>query len=533
MKKLACLFLFALFVLALSSCNNDTPNVGGDSEPHVCEFTIEAAKSKYIKTRATCTQRSEYYYSCSCGEIGTESFEHGDFGGHSYVKNTEAQYMLKEATVKTSAIYYKSCSRCGAASTDTFLSGAPIALTEEEKKYVPTSVTVTLFDTEESVYGFTYNTYNSPVDPVIQIKKQGDNEWVEIRPTSYEATTQNDDGDLIPIFISKAEIPLKRGTVYVYRVLDRAFDIVTPEVTLSANDPTSTVFTFSHVSDSQAGPAEFGRVMGAIAEKSDFVIHGGDVVQYAHKEYEWAEMLDSNYEYVMGMPIMPMSGNHETSYNNATFETVKHFNNKIPSQTSLALGYYYSFVYGDVKFIILNTNDLESDRLKLEQYNWLIDELENNSCKWTIVSMHNPMYSVGKYGADETRNSIALALRNQLMGVFAKYGVDLVLQAHDHAVSRTFPLDANGSATAENTSTEGGIDYIVNPDGVIYVMNGPAGTQSRAPIAVDEGLYAYAETGRKASWADITVAGDTLTVTVKWHDGSNEHVYHTWGIKKS
>jgi hypothetical protein len=85
----------------------------------------------------------------------------------------------------------------------------------------------------------------------------------------------------------------------------------------------------------------------------------------------------------------------------------------------------------------------------------------------------------------------------------------------------------------ENISTEDGVDYIVDPDGVIYVMNGPAGTQGRAPIAIEDGIYAYAETGRKASWADITVTDDTLTVSVKWHDGSSEHVYHIWGIKKS
>jgi hypothetical protein len=64
-------------------------------------------------------------------------------------------------------------------------------------------------------------------------------------------------------------------------------------------------------------------------------------------------------------------------------------------------------------------------------------------------------------------------------------------------------------------------------------MNGPAGSQGRAPIAIDESIYAYAETGRKASWAEITVDGDTLTVTVKWHDGTSEQVYHTWGIRKS
>jgi hypothetical protein len=111
--------------------------------------------------------------------------------------------------------------------------------------------------------------------------------------------------------------------------------------------------------------------------------------------------------------------------------------------------------------------------------------------------------------------------------------VDLVLQGHDHAISRTFPIGSDGVASGETTETQEGVEYIVDPDGVIYLMNGPAGTQQRSPVAIDENLYAYAEASNKASWAEITVTEDTLTVTVKWHTGAVEKVYHTWGIKKA
>ena len=55
--------------------------------------------------------------------------------------------------------------------------------------------------------------------------------------------------------------------------------------------------------------------------------------------------------------------------------------------------------------------------------------------------MHNPMYSVGKRGSDPGKKSVALSLAEQLNGLFAKYKVDIVLQGHDHMVSRTYPLD--------------------------------------------------------------------------------------------
>lgn len=536
MKRIISALLLTVYILTFAACSSkpEEPDTGdGDINfPHTCEYNVKSAKSKYIKTRASCTQRATYYYSCSCGEMGNETFEYGELAGHDYyVKSVVEKYLVKEATVKTSAIYYKSC-KCGAVGSDTFSHGSPITLDESQRALLPTSLTVSIYDSENYVYGFTYNTSAFPKKPVIEIKKEGEKEWCEYVPKTTENVTVDKNGNTVPLFISKAEIALLPETTYVYRITDKAVGVSTPDGTLRTNNHEAESFTFAHVSDSQAGVDEFGRVMEAISDSSDFVIHTGDVVQYAHYEYEWCDMLDGNYEYVMGMPIMAIAGNHETSYNNATYETEKHFNNRIPTQSSTALGYYYSFTYGNVKFIMLNTNDLEDNRLKAEQYDWLIGELENNTSKWTIVSMHNPMYSVGKYGADETRNAIALALREQLQGVFAEYGVDLVLQAHDHAVSRTYPIDADGNPTVENTESFGGVEYIRDPDGVIYVMNGPAGTQQRAPVAIDETLYAVAEAGYKASWAEITVTEDTLTVTVKQHTGSVVKVYYSFGIKK-
>ena len=534
MKRIASLLLLLSYLFTLASCSaeDETSGTTDDTNEHVCEFNIESPKPKYLKTRSTCTKRGEYYYSCACGEMGTESFEYGALAGHDfYLQSAVEKYLFKEATVKTAAVYYKTC-KCGEIGTETFTYGSPITLNETQKAHLPTSLTVTLFDAQDYTYGFTYNTDSAPIDPVIQIREASATEWVEYVPTWYETTTYDNDENLIPSFVSKTVIALQPDTTYVYRVWDKGADVVTPEGTVKTKNSSAETFTFAHVSDSQAGAAEFGWVMKAVSDNADFVLHTGDVVQYANYEHEWDEMLDGNYQYVMGMPIMPISGNHETSYNYATYETEKHFNNQLPTQTSTALGYYYSFVYGDAKFIMLNTNDLEDNRLKAEQYDWLISELQNNGCKWTIVSLHNPMYSVGKYGADETRNAIALALRDQLAGVFAEYGVDLVLQGHDHAVSRTYPIDADGVPSVETKETVSGTEYIVDPNGVIYLMNGPAGTQSRAPVEVDEALYAHAETGKKASWAEITVSADTITVTVKYHTGSVEKVYYSFGIKK-
>ena len=399
--------------------------------------------------------------------------------------------------------------------------------------YQPTSLTIALYDPQESVYGFTFNTIKKPLNTVVQIRKVGTEEWIEHPVSSVGATTYNENDTIINYYISKTEVPLEKDSSYIYRVYDKEAEVGTEYATLTAKDPQTDSFTFVHVSDSQDGPTYFNRVLSQVSESADFILHTGDVVQNSKYEQEWTEMLDDNFEYLSRIPVMAISGNHETTYNTRGIaETFKHFNNCIPAQTSTNLGYFYSFIYGDVKFIMLNTNDLTGNKLKAEQYDWLVNELETNTCKWTVVALHNPLYSAGRYGSDSSRNEIALALQQQLRGLFAQYGVDIVLQGHDHVISKTYPIDGNGIAQSEVIENIDGVAYSIDPSGVIYLMNGPAGSQTRVPYVTNDTRYAYAEGSQAASWAELSFEGDILTVTVKYHDGTNENVYHTWGIKK-
>jgi phosphodiesterase/alkaline phosphatase D-like protein len=233
---------------------------------------------------------------------------------------------------------------------------------------------------------------------------------------------------------------------------------------------------------------------------------------------------------------MALSGNHETTYKNGSNEIFKHFNNKLPEQASTLKGYFYSYVYGNAKFIMLNTNDLSADKLTDEQYNWLVSELKNNQCAWTIVGMHCPMYGVGQWGADTSKNQQSLALRSQLQGIFAQYGVDIVLQGHDHTVSRTYPINAIGEVQPESKENIEGVEYTVNPSGVFYLASGTSGGQTEKPVIVNstnQHLYAYTGKSNKAMWTEFEIDGNMMKVIVKYTDGTNVSVYQTWGIKKS
>ena len=53
---------------------------------HVHAFTQQVVFERFLKQAATCTEKALYYYSCECGEVGTDTFEYGEALGHSYTE---------------------------------------------------------------------------------------------------------------------------------------------------------------------------------------------------------------------------------------------------------------------------------------------------------------------------------------------------------------------------------------------------------------------------------------------------------------
>lgn len=571
--------------------------LGGEKHTH--SFTKKVATEEFLKSKATCKDIAQYYFSCSCGEKGTKTFEAGSkldhdysaevvaakylksaatcetyaeyykscaecgqrmfgdeaetfvvevYGEHKFTEeNHDAAYIKDEATFESAAVYYKSCA-CGLAGEETFTYGEPLKqLTEDEKKlYQPKTLTMSFYDTATSVYGFTYNTASEPLRPILRISEGttiGEN-YVDYSVTSEVMTSIGADNMLMIYYVSKVEVPLEAGKTYTYQVRDEYAQTSTEAFTFTAKDPTSSKFSFAHVGDTQVagGSSEyFANLLKGGAGATDFILHTGDIVETGKYEHEWEMMLGDNAEYIATMPMMAVMGNHEGDYSgyHGADEIIKHFNYNLPQQTSTEKGAYYSFNYGNAKFIVLNANDRDSYRqLKKEQYDWLISELENNTAMWTIVAMHQPCYSPGGYGSQISgdKNAVALALQAQLRPVFAQYGVDLVLQGHDHVVSRTHAINGAGNIVAETWQTLDGINYSIDPDGVIYLETGPGGNQPRSPVSdADRSLYKYMLSAKTSSWSEISIDGNKLTVSVKYSSATATTAYSdcTWGIQKT
>ena len=68
----------------------------GDKHEH--SFTKKVTTEDYIASEATCTEEGTYYYSCACGEKGTETFKYGGYD-HTYLDTwtTDENYHYKKA----------------------------------------------------------------------------------------------------------------------------------------------------------------------------------------------------------------------------------------------------------------------------------------------------------------------------------------------------------------------------------------------------------------------------------------------------
>lgn len=76
---------------------------------HKCVYDKENVADKYRLSAANCTHPAVYYYSCACGEVGTETFEDGTALGHSFGDGK----VESPSTCTTQGRMKYTCTRCG------------------------------------------------------------------------------------------------------------------------------------------------------------------------------------------------------------------------------------------------------------------------------------------------------------------------------------------------------------------------------------------------------------------------------------
>lgn len=257
---------------------------------------------------------------------------------------------------------------------------------------------------------------------------------------------------------------LEPDTLYSYRVgNDDGFNEWSQFSTAKSNP---SPFVFLYFGDIQQEIYPFCSQVLRAAFQTDsnaaFWLFTGDMVDSGHNDSEWGAFFKSLGWISQMIPIVPVPGNHEyPSKRSKPSETLQiskwwrpHFT--LPDNGPMGLeetSYYFN--YQGTCFIVVNGNQ----RIE-KQAEWLKKTLENNKQKWVIIAMHPPVYSISK-----NRNRVDL--KNHLIPVFDRFSVDLVLQGHDHAYSRTFPLKNHKRVIGK----EKGTVYLISNAGPKFYKN--------------------------------------------------------------
>ncbi len=150
---------------------------------------------------------------------------------------------------------------------------------------------------------------------------------------------------------------------------------------------------------------------------------------------------------------------------------------------------YYSFDYGNVHFICLNSDESGfSSNPGSAMYVWLEQDLADTTQDWTIAFWHHPPYSKGSHNSDS--ESKLIYMRENALPILEAGGVDLVLSGHSHAYERSYFLNGH----YRDSSTFNVNDHVVqlgdgkvdgngayqkcDLDGAVYIVAGSSGKTS-------------------------------------------------------
>lgn len=355
---------------------------------------------------------------------------------------------------------------------------------------------------------------SSEADVVIEYRLAGSENTQTIGATDKVFT---DDGSTT--YIHEATLTgLTPKTKYEYRVgygSDRRSDWYSLE-TAGAS-----VYDVLIYPDSQSGDySQWEEIVKDSAHRNPrtaLYISMGDLVDNGEQDYQWRTWLNSIRPLSANVPLATTLGNHEMYTLDWKMREPYAYLNYFavpPNGNEIFNRRYYSYDFGDVHYVVLDTQLYESNHednhdthhpdLYDVQIQWLRQDLAANIKKWTVVLMHRDPF---QYAFDRPGASRDVGFNEEgvlFMPIFDEFNVDLVLSAHLHSYRnrghvRNFDRDASGP---------------------LYILTGIAG-DARRPKWKEHPLDVYVAPDRdKNNYMTMTVTPNKLIVKAFLSDGT-------------
>lgn len=217
---------------------------------------------------------------------------------------------------------------------------------------------------------------------------------------------------------------------------------------------------FGIIGDSGFGDPVTPQLADQMAASSlDFTLQTGDIVYNVFENADPFEAFALKYykpfsPLLHQMPVYLVVGNHDVE-TAALWNGTPFYDHAFPAfsdprfEPSAFDGHneWFAFAYGDVQFIMLNTEGLNNTQERALQREWLAERLADTRFSTSIPVFHVAPYTGGAHVSD------GLGIRADWQPLFEQAGVRLVLSGHDHNYQRlvvngiTYIVSGGGSAT--------------------------------------------------------------------------------------
>ncbi|MBK7964134.1 MAG: metallophosphoesterase [Bacteroidetes bacterium] len=163
---------------------------------------------------------------------------------------------------------------------------------------------------------------------------------------------------------------------------------------------------------------------------------------------------------------------------------------------------YYSFDHGNVHFVVLDVFGIETNLKLMDtisvQAQWLKNDLASTNLKWKVVTLGLPFYTKGSFDGDT--DSLVLRLRQSILPILERYGVDVVISGGSAAYERSYLLNGHtgkssdykpwkhrmNSSSGKYNGTNNSCPYVksidANAKGTIYMTLGTSGQRGTAQV---------------------------------------------------
>lgn len=261
---------------------------------------------------------------------------------------------------------------------------------------------------------------------------------------------------------------------------------------------------------------------------TDLVLWLGDAAYPTGTDEQYSyNVFTDHYEKILAKSVVyATAGNHDLYYSNSSGQTGPYYDifnlpkngeaGGLPSGTEA----YYSFNYGNIHFISLESNiDSFGVTSTNSMINWLDSDLTMNTMHWNIVMFHCPPYSKGYHDSDVDPDMTYM--RENVVPILEAHRVDLVLSGHDHDYERSYLMYGHyglsstfNTSMAIDTGSGGGTNYYrkVAPDykGTVYAVVGSGGGLETVQTTWPHPAM-YSHFNNEFGSMAIDVDGDTLT----------------------